>query len=335
MAIAIYGAGSLGIVMGAYLSKGGIKADLVNRNAAQVAALNEKGAKVVGKAQLTAPVHAVLPAEMIGTYDLIFLTTKQQQNEETATFLKPFLGEKGVVVTVQNGLPEMKLMAILGEDRVFGCTVEWGATLLAPGVSELTSEPDSLSFGLGCYGKADPQKLNEIKAVLEKMCAVNIEENFIGTRYAKLLINASFSGMSAVLGCTFGEAAGDKRSRKYVQRIIKECIDVCAASDVTMPPVQGKDIVKLLNYNGPLRKAISSLIIPIAIKKHAKLKASMLQDIENGKSTEVDDINGALVAQGKGVKVKTPTNEAVVSIIHRIEMGELKPSFDNLKYFEA
>jgi hypothetical protein len=89
--------------------------------------------------------------------------------------------------------------------------------------------------------------------------------------------------MSAVLGCTFGEAAGNKESRKLVQALIKECIDVCKAGGISIEPVQGKDIVKLLDYNGPVKKAFSFFIIPIAIRKHALLKASMLQDLEKGK----------------------------------------------------
>lgn len=55
--------------------------------------------------------------------------------------------------------------------------------------------------------------------MLEMMGPVEVDENFIGTRWSKLLINASFSGMSAVLGCTFGEAAKDKESRRIVQNL--------------------------------------------------------------------------------------------------------------------
>jgi 2-dehydropantoate 2-reductase len=75
--------------------------------------------------------------------------------------------------------------------------------------------------------------------------------------------------MSAVLGCTFGEAAGERNSRRIVQALIKECIDVCAAGGIRIEPVQGKDIVKLLDYKGGFKKAISFFIIPIAIRKHA------------------------------------------------------------------
>ena len=166
------------------------------------------------------------------------------------------------------------------------------------------------------------------------MGTVEVEDNFIGTRWSKLLINASFSGMSAVLGCTFGEAAGPRESRKIVQRLIKECIDVCRTGKIRIEPVQGKDIVKLLDYNNCFKRALSYMIIPIAIRKHAKLKASMLQDLEKGKLTEVDAINGAVSDFGRKVGWPTPMNDKVVEIIHKIEQGTLKPSFENLKYFQ-
>ena len=334
MRIAIYGAGSLGTILGAFISKAGVPIELINRNKAHVAALKEKGAQVVGTMNFNQPVVAYTPDEMSGTYDIIFLMTKQQHNAEVVQMLKGFLASDGVLVTFQNGLPEVQLAEVLGEERVLGCTVAWGATMQSPGVCELTSEPDALSFSLGAISKQRSKHFAKVKDLLEKMGTVEVEENFLGTRWSKLLINAAFSGMSAVLGCTFGEAAGPKESRRIVQALIKECIDVCQVGGIRIEPVQGKDIVKLLNYTNALKRAFSFFIIPIAIRKHAKLKASMLQDLEKGKLTEVDAINGAVSKYGRKVNFPTPVNDKVVEIIHRIEQGELKPCFDNLKYFQ-
>lgn len=333
MRTAIYGAGSLGTILGAYITKNGGKVELINRNKAHVEALQQKGAQVVGTVNFTQPVVAYLPEQMEGTYDIIFLMTKQQQNVEVVTRLKDFLAEDGVIVTLQNGIPELQIGEIVGDGRTLGCTVAWGATMKEAGVCELTSQPDSLTFSLGSLTKERNGHFEDVKALLEMMGEVEVDENFVGTRWSKLLINASFSGMSAVLGCTFGEAAKAKPSRRIVQALIKECIDVCAAGGIRIEPVQGKDIVKLLDYKGCLKKAISFFIIPIAIRKHALLKASMLQDIEKGKLTEVDAINGVVSAYGRKVGCPTPMNDKVVEVIHRIEKGELKPSFDNLSLF--
>ncbi len=339
MKAAIYGAGSLGTILGAYITKNGGQIDLVNHNVKHIDALRTNGAHVTGTIEFTQKVVALTPEEMTGNYDIIFLLTKQQNNPDTVAFLKGYLTADGVIVTLQNGLPEPGIAKIVGKERVLGCTVAWGATMNGPGECELTSSPDSLTFSLGSAFRSDdgkPLRVNhfdDVKSLLEKMGPVEVDENFIGTRWSKLLINASFSGMSAVLGCTFGEAAGPKPSRRIIQAIIKECIDVCDASGIIIEPIQGKDIVKLLDYHNCVKKAISFFIIPLAIRKHANLKASMLQDIEKGKRTEVDSINGAVCAQGRKVGVSTPMNDMVVDIIHRIERGELSASRNNLRFF--
>ena len=333
MRTAIYGAGSLGTILGAFINRTGMPIDLINRNKAHVEALQSDGAKVTGTIEFNQKVNAYTPDMMSGEYDIIFLMTKQQNNKEVVMALKEYLAPDGVLVTFQNGLPEVQIAEILGEERVLGCTVAWGATMQSPGVCELTSEPDALSFSLGSISQKRSRHFAKVKEMLEMMGTVEVEENFIGTRWSKLLINAAFSGMSAVLGCTFGEAAGPKESRRIVQALIKECIDVCATGGIRIEPVQGKDIVKLLDYKGSLKKAISFFIIPIAIRKHAKLKASMLQDLEKGKLTEVDAINGSVADYGRKVGCPTPMNDRVVEIIHKIEKGELKPGFDNLKFF--
>ena len=59
----------------------------------------------------------------------------------------------------------------------------------------------------------------------------------------------------------------------------------------------------------------------------------MLQDLEKGKKTEVDAINGVVSAFGRRVGTPTPMNDKVVEIVHKIEDGLFTPSFDNLKFF--
>lgn len=333
MRAAIYGAGSLGTILGAYITRNGGSIELINRNRAHVEALRNNGATITGTVNFTQPVTAYTPQEMSGKYDIVFLMTKQQQNPEVVNHIKGFLADDGVIVTLQNGIPELGIGEIVGEERVLGCTVAWGATMKEAGVCELTSAPDSLTFSLGSLQSQPNRHLENVKALLEMMGTVEIDSNFIGSRWSKLLINSAFSGMSAVLGCTFGEAAGNKASRRIVQALIKESIDVCAALGIRIEPVQGKDIVKLLDYKNRIKKAFSFFVIPIAIRKHALLKASMLQDLEKGKKTEVDAINGVVSAFGRKAGVATPMNDMVVKIIHSIEEGELIPSFDNLKFF--
>ncbi len=332
MRYAIYGAGALGTVLGAYIAKAGVAIDLINRNRAHVAALRANGAHVVGTVDFVQKVNALLPEEMTGRYDVILLMTKQSENKSVVTFLKDYLADDGVICTCQNGLPEPAIAEIVGEERTLGCAIAWGATFHGEGVSELTSEPSALTFSLGAIGKR-ANRLDEVKALLECMGTVVVEENFMGARWSKLLINSAFSGISTVTGGTFGEVSKQKPSRRVVQRIIKECIDVAKAAGIVIEPVQGFKIDKLFDYRGALKRAISFALIPVAMKKHAGLVASMLQDIRAGKKCEIDFINGSVCAFGKRYGVPTPFNDRTVSVVHGIEAGKYPIGFENIALY--
>lgn len=334
MKYAIYGAGSLGTVLGAYLAKNGQEIELVNRNKAHVEALREKGAHITGTVDFTVPVNAIYPDEMVGPYDVIILLTKQLFNREVVTDLATKLAEDGVIVTLQNGIPEPGIAEIIGWDRTIGCVVEWGATLSAPGESTLTSEPDSLSFHMGGTKGVSQEKIDMVKNLLEKMCPVDIEENLLGARWSKLLINATFSGIGTVVGGTFGDVYATSEGKKLAVRCMKECIDVGHAAGETFAPVQGKDLTKLFYYKNGIKKAIAMLLVPIAMKKHAAIEPSMLQDLKAGKPCEIDAINGVVCEWGKKCSVPTPVNDRIVEIVKKEQAGELPLSKDNLKYFK-
>ena len=331
MNCAIYGAGAMGTVLGAYIARAGRDIDLINHNREHVAALKEKGAHIVGTVDFTQKVNALLPEEMTNKYDIILLMTKQRMNGEIVAFLKDYLKEDGALCTCQNGLPEPKIAEIIGQDRTLGCAIAWGATFRGKGVSELTSDPAALTFSLGAYGKGN--HLQDVKELLECMGQVTVEQNFIGARWSKLLINSAFSGLSTVTGATFGEISVQKSSRRVAQAIMKECIDVAKAAGIRIEPVQGHKIDKLFDYKGKLKKALSFALIPVAMKKHARLISSMLQDLRAGKKCEIDFINGVVCEFGKKYGVPTPCNDKTVQLVHEIEEGKRPISFENISAY--
>ena len=330
---AIYGAGSLGTILGAYITKNGGEIDLINRNREHVAALNEKGARITGTVDMTVPVRAITPDQMAGKYEIILLLTKQLHNREVVTMLSDYLTEDGVIVTLQNGLPEPGIAEIVGPEHTMGCVVEWGATLTAPGVCSLTSEPDSLSFHMGKMKGISEAQFTKVKELLELMCPVHEEKNLLGARWSKLLINSTFSGLGTAIGGLFGDVSENREARKVAIRCMKECIDVGHAAGAVFAPVQGKNIVKLFYYTNSLKQVFSTLLLPIAMKKHRDIEPSMLQDIKNSKPCEVDAINGVVCRFGRKYNVPTPINDRIVSIIKGIEAGELSPDVSNLQYF--
>ena len=330
MRVAIFGAGSLGTVLGAFITKGGVPIDLVNRNLPHIEALKNHGARITGTVDFVQEVSALTPDRMSGKYDIIFLMTKRLSNPDTVDFLKDFLPDDGVIVTLQNGIPEDGIAEIIGPERTVGCVVEWGATLSAPGECVLTSAPDSLSFHMGAMPGIPQARLEQVKALLEHMCPVELETNLSGVRWSKLLINATFSGIGTVIGGTFGAVTANPAARDLAADCMKEVIDVGRAAGVVFAPVQGKDILKLFYWTTPVKKAFAKILMPIAMKKHAAIEPSMLQDLKKGKPCEIEAINGVVCAWGKKTGVPTPVNDWIVRTVLDIQDGKRKPGPENL-----
>ena len=122
--IAIYGAGAMGTILGALLTKGGLQnVELITRNQAHVEGMKKDGATIVCEGdnrEINVKVNALYPHEMGENYDVIFLMTKQRQNAEIVSMLKEKLSGDGVICTTQNGLPELSVAEIIGCARTYG-----------------------------------------------------------------------------------------------------------------------------------------------------------------------------------------------------------------------
>ena len=115
---------------------------------------------------------------------------------------------------------------------------------------------------------------------------------------------------------------------------MKEVIDVGQAAGATFAPVQGKDITLLFYYKTAIKRKLATMLIPIAMKKHAQIEPSMLQDIKKGKPCEIEAINGVVCEWGKRYGISTPINDRIVEIIKKEQSGELSYKYDNIKLFE-
>lgn len=324
--IAIMGCGSLGTILGAFLTKGGLDVMMVDVYEEHVRALNEKGAQVVQGVEMTVPVKACTPDQMEGTYDLFIYMAKQTFNDTAIPQMIKHCGPETIICTCQNGIPELAVAKYYPEDKIMGCTVGWPATFLRPGVSALTCKPDEpeFEFHIGRVTGVIDDKLREVQAVLDKMCTgrVHLTENLIADRWSKVMINAAFSGMSTVVNGTFGDAISGEKSGLCAARIGRECVRVCNAKGIIIPKIYGINFQELYGYSDEEgQKKAMDLIYSIFGKNPGK--ASMLQDLEKGKKCEIRFINGVVSETGREVGVETPYCDAVVDIVSRIEAGEL------------
>jgi len=334
MRMALVGAGSMGTIIGALLTKGGEDIVLVDVNEEHVKAMNEKGARITGHMELTVPVKAITPDQMEGIYDLVIYLVKTTYDDQALPEILPFLGEDSAVITLQNGVPEERVSAVVGRERTLGGAIGWGATLLEPGVSELTSEVEAMTYDIGEMDGTVTERIRAVKAVLDKAGKAEITTNLVGTRWTKLLANVSFSGLGTALNCTYGDILDNEKALIAATSIIVETLKTARALGIKMEPMQGVDPNVLLDI---IRESEENAlnVIRMVWGRHRDQVPSMLQDLRKGLRCEVETLNGYLSAKSAEAGVPTPVNDRVTEIIRGIQEGRYPLSFDNLDMIDV
>ncbi|MDI6531059.1 ketopantoate reductase family protein [Bacillus mycoides] len=337
MRVAVLGAGSLGTIIGAFIAKGGENVELIDVNQAHVDALNKFGAKIVGTTECTIPVKAVTPKQMSGTYDLVLLLTKQLYNQSVISELLPFLNETSVVCSLQNGIPEGNIVSLVGKERVVGGSVEFGATWVEPGVSKLTTNFDTFkeqAFAIGELDGSMTERIQNIKSVLDHVGGTVISDNLVGIKWSKLMVNVALSGMSAALGGTYGDVLDNEFGVMSAVHLADETIKVGHSKGIKFARMGGFDISSLeIKNESDIADRMNAF--RTIFKPQALLKASMLQDLEKQRETEIDYINGIVPNQAKYSRILTPYNDLVVKLVKQAEETKNIPNFGlNIQSFK-
>jgi 2-dehydropantoate 2-reductase len=337
MRTAILGAGSLGTIMGAVVSKNGGDVVLVDSFKEHVDALNEKGATVTGYLDLkNIPVKAITPDQMEGIYDVVIVLLKQTANAVALRNLLPFINEDSVVCTLQNGIPEEAVAEIVGSDRTVGGTVGWGGGWIAPGVSQLYTKPEHMRIEIGSLDGAITEKLKRVEAFLKLAGDVEINTNLLGIRWSKLLMNSALSGMSAALGCTFGEIIDDEKAVRCAAHVADELIRVADLKGIGLEVIiPGKDFNEL-KFDDAAGRDHAVEFLRDVYSVHRPQKASMMQDMEKSRPCEIDYINGIVSQNGDKFGLETPFNDLIVKIVKEFEAGIIPfPTMKNLERFKV
>ena len=140
--IAIIGAGAIGGVTAAFIKKAGWDPVLVCKHQLTLDQIRTSGIKISGiKGDHTIAVNAVKSiSDLPGPQDLVFLATKATDCLAAAHEIMTFLKSNTTLVSLQNGICEEALAEVLGQERITGCVVAWGASHIGPAQLEITSE---------------------------------------------------------------------------------------------------------------------------------------------------------------------------------------------------
>ncbi len=303
MKIAILGGGgAMGGIFGGYLSRAGHDVTLVDVSQPAVDAINAHGLLIEEK-DGSAPVIQVKASSSpqdVGDVDAIINFVKCYHTQAAVTAAKPMMGKDTYVLSLQNGWGNApRIAAIVGDEKVVVGLTYHGGTLLGPGK---VKHPGSGMTFLGELSGTVSPRINALADVFRSAGLETTVSAFILDEvWKKLALNCCTLPTSALLRFFAHELVSHKDAETVMAAILKEVVDVAKAQGIALDYDERWSAI-----TGLLEKAIGG-------------KASMLQDVEAGRQTEIEVINGAIAEAGRKSGVATPVNGAMVAMISALQ----------------
>lgn len=309
MKICVLGAGAMGCVYGAILSRADNEVWLVDRWAEHMAAVGRDGLKVSGATgEWTASPKGTTDPEEVGSCDLVILATKTRDVGAALEGARALLGPQTMLLTIQNGLGAADIAeGVVGRDRLLvGIAGGFGASIPAPG------HVHHNGWELVRLGSRDPHGLDRAEAIARLWEEAGFRVQAVGDVdamiWSKLICNVSYSAICCITGLTIGEAMQTPDTWRLSQACAKEGYDVARAKGIG------------LSFDDPVAHVHAfGSAIPGA-------RPSVLLDRLAGRPSEIDNLNGAVVAEGQALGVPTPTNATLAAVVRAMEAHDLRPN---------
>jgi 2-dehydropantoate 2-reductase len=319
------GGGAIGGVTAAKLTGEVRRVVVLDANEEHVERLREPGL-IFEEAGVehTVALDAVSSAtELDGEFDFALIAVKSPWHRAA---LEPLAkaGNIDSFVSLGNGLIQDRIAELVGAGRLLSCIVEWGGTNLGPGrVIRDTIAP----MVVGELDGSERERTRRLARCLQAVAEVRVTRNLRGQIWSKLLVNSALTGLSAVSGLRYGGVAEHPDGRRAVYEIWAEGVAVGEAEGLALDAVLGVEPRELVERDD----AALARMMAIA----GNTKPSMLQDLEQGRATEVDVVNGGVAQRGRAHGIATPFNDRVVELVHAMERGERAPAPDELTQLVA
>ncbi|MGO4197913.1 ketopantoate reductase family protein [Rhizobium sp. YAF28] len=328
--ILIWGAGAIGGTLGAAFIRAGNEVIFVDKVKEHVDAINEKGLKIVGPIfEDVVRAKAYLPEDLEGIYDRTFLCVKAHHTEDAAHMLVEHLASDGYVVSAQNGLNERVISRIVGENRVIGCFVNFGADYLGPGVVQYSGH------GAVVIGELDGRFTDRAENIYELMKQFEpnalITNNIWGFLWGKLIYGALLFG-TALTNDSIADVLDNPAARPVLRRLALEVATVAAINNIKPEAFDGFDPAAFGPLATPEQTNKSFDDMSVHNRKSVKSHSGIWRDLAVRKrKTEVDAQVLPVVEIGQESRVPTPLAARVISMIHEIEEGKRPLTVANIE----
>jgi 2-dehydropantoate 2-reductase len=299
--IAVLGAGAMGGLFGGLLSEAGYPVVLIDVDDAHISAIAHRGLRLTTNASdRYVPVEAGRAESMRDVADILLVFVKAPHTVPALASVRHLIGAGTWAITLQNGLDAGERLAqtVCRRQVAIGMT-NWPADLAGPGhvISHGTGEVRIWSLS----GHADPC-LSEIAAALTRAgLRCSVDPNVLLSIWEKAVFNAAMNAIAAVSGMQVGQMADSPHIRATAAAVVREAVTTARAAGIEADELR-------------IWAAMED-----AYATHRDHRPSMLQDLRAGRRTEIDAINGAIMAHAETLGIAVPVIETLARLVRAME----------------
>jgi 2-dehydropantoate 2-reductase len=312
----VIGSGRMGSLYGALLAKSGVKVTLYDTWRGHIEAIRHNGLRLDGiSGDLTIKIPATTEIDEIAACDIALVFSDTNGTAHAADVARQVLTPSGYALTLQNGIGNVEILSsAIGANRVLAGLSYHSAALAGPGhITHTHAGPTYLGEITGDLSK----RLSDLAGIFENANFKSISvDNITAHIWEKWVHNCAINAISAISGLRVGEISSTPAADELQSHVIAEALAVVKAQGITLPETTPTAAIK-------------------AFCKVKFNKPSMLQHMEEGRPTEIDALNGALVRAGQQLGLVTPYNEAVTLMVKAREEYMRNASKNTPKDYEA
>lgn len=302
MKIAVVGAGAMGSLFGGLLAEQGHDVTLVDVNAAHLQAIQSQGLRLHDD-RGDRHIHALCacrPKEADGTPDLVLVFTKTLHTASALAGVVHLVGPETHVLSLQNGLGNVE---VIGQHvpaaRILVGVTTWPADLVGPG--HVRSHGQGVVRLMSADGRKRPFVATVAQALDEAGLACTADAAVWTAIWEKVAFNAALNSICAATQCTVDQLGVIDDGRVLAFAVVEEVLAVAQAQGIAVQP----DACKAR--------------VADAIARHVGHKPSMLQDVLAGRPTEIESINGAVVAAAAVRGIPVPCTRTLLQIVRLVQ----------------
>jgi 2-dehydropantoate 2-reductase len=338
--IAIMGTGAVGGYTGAHMVQAGEDVTFIDPWPAHVEHMRKHGLTVTHARDVPAfrvDVRAlhVTDAQQLAKekpVDIAFVCMKSYDTAWATTLIRQYLAPDGFVVSLQNCMNEETIAGIVGWGKTLGC--------IASSITVNLPEPGLIHRGAGKGGSAHTvfragevhggitDRAQEVCRLVAYSDSAKVTNNLWGERWSKLVTNAMANGISACTGLTGGDMLQSEPIRRFSTRVGSEAIRVGQALGYQLEEIYHIDpetIARAGEGDEAAIRTCDEVRIQQGKRTASGQRPSMGQDMQKGRRTEIEFLNGLIVREGEKLGLSCRANAVLTDLVKRVERGELAP----------